>query len=338
MNDPSLHGTAAAATHGSRKLISVVSPCYNEQGNVRELARQIADVFAALPQYDYELIFADNCSTDGTLAELRQLATEDPRVRVIVNARNFGHIRSPFHAYLQSQGDAVVAIVSDLQEPPALIAQFLERWEAGCKIVVGVRTGSEETFPMKQLRNCYYWALATIADGDVVRNFTGFGLYDRKFIEILRTIDDPVPYFRGLISEVGFPRATVEYRSKKRARGMSKNNLYTLYDNAMLGFTNHSKLPLRLATITGFVGSLLCLLVGVAYLAYKLMYWDRFSLGVAPLVIGIFLLGSVQLFFLGIVGEYVGAIHTQVLKRPRVIESERINFSAPLVAPERSPT
>lgn len=317
---------AGVATHGGRKVISVVTPCYNEQGNVRELARQVAEVFAGLPQYDYELIFADNCSTDDTLAELRSLAAEDPRVRVIVNARNFGHIRSPFHAYLQAGGDAVVAIVSDLQEPPELIARFLERWEAGYRIVVGVRTGSEERFPMKQLRDCYYRALATVADGDIVRNFTGFGLYDRKFIEILRAIDDPVPYFRGLISEVGFPRATVEYRSRKRSRGMSKNNLYTLYDNAMLGFTNHSKLPLRLATMTGFGASLLCLLVGFAYLAYKLLYWDRFSLGVAPLVIGIFFLGSVQLFFLGVVGEYVGAIHTQVLKRPRVIESERINF------------
>ena len=326
MSDECSDLAASDAAHRGRKLISVVAPCYNEQGNVRELARQVAELFAALPQYDFELIFADNCSTDGTLAELRALAAEDRRVKAIVNARNVGHIRSPFHAYLQARGDAVIAIVSDLQEPPALIARFLERWEAGYKIVVGVRTGSEEWFPMKQLRDCYYRALATIAEGDIVRNFTGFGLYDRQVIEILRTVDDPVPYFRGLISEIGFPRATVEYRASKRQRGVSKNNLYTLYDNAMLGFTNHSKLPLRLATMTGFVASLLCLAVGFAYLAYKLLYWERFSLGVAPLVIGIFFLGSVQLFFLGVVGEYVGAIHTQVLKRPRVIESERINF------------
>jgi glycosyltransferase involved in cell wall biosynthesis len=325
-NDRSDPGPAGTA-QGGRKLISVVTPCFNEQGNVRELARQVAEVFAALPQYDYELIFADNCSTDGTFAELRELAAADPRVRVIVNARNFGHIRSPFHAYLQARGDAVIAIVADLQEPPSLIADFLEKWQAGYKIVVGVRTGSEESFPMKQLRDFYYWALATIAEGDVIRNFTGFGLYDRKFIEILRTIEDPIPYFRGLVSELGFPRATVEYRSHKRARGFSKNNLYTLYDNAMLGFTNHSKLPLRLATMTGFIASLVCLLVGLAYLVYKLLYWDRFSLGVAPLIIGIFFLGSVQLFFLGVVGEYVGAIHTQVLKRPRVVERDRINFS-----------
>jgi 3-hydroxy-3-methylglutaryl CoA synthase len=180
---------------------------------------------------------------------------------------------------------------------------------------------------MKQLRDFYYWALAGIAEGEIIRNFTGFGLYDRSVIDILRTIDDPVPYVRGLISEVGFRRAAVEYASRKRMKGVSKNSLYTLYDYAMLGFTNHSKLPLRLATMTGFAAAAVCLLIGMCYLAYKLLYWDRFSLGLAPLIIGIFFLGSVQLFFLGIVGEYVGAIHTQVLKRPRVIESERINFS-----------
>lgn len=329
MNDATLGTAASAATHDSRSLISVVTPCYNEAQNVRELAKQVAEVFAGLPQYELEHIFVDNCSTDETLAELRDIAAHDQRVKVIVNSRNFGHIRSPFHAYLQASGDAVIAIVADLQEPPALIARFLEKWREGYKIVVGVRTGSEEWFPMKQLRDCYYWALSRVAEGDVVRNFNGFGLYDRAVVEILRTIDDPVPYFRGLISEIGFPRATVEYISKKRVRGISKNNLYTLYDNAMLGFTNHSKLPLRLATITGFMASLLCLLAGFTYLARKLLFWNDFSMGVAPVVIGIFFLGSVQLFFLGVVGEYVGAIHTQVLKRPRVIERERINFPAP---------
>lgn len=326
MPDERSDPVAGVATHGGRKLISVVTPCYNEQGNVRELARQVAEVFAGLPQYDYEHIFADNCSTDGTLTELRDMATRDPRVRVIVNSRNFGFTRSAFHAYLQANGDAVVAIVADLQEPPTVIAHFIERWQEGYKIVVGVRMGSREAFPMRQLRNLYYRALAGVAESDIIRNFTGFGLYDRSIIELLRTIEDPVPYVRGLIAEVGFQRAAVEYTSQKRFKGVSKNSLYALYDYAMLGFTNHSKLPLRLATMTGFVASLLCLLIGFAYLAYKLLYWDRFSLGVAPLVIGIFFLGSVQLFFLGVVGEYVGAIHTQVLKRPRVIESERINF------------
>jgi glycosyltransferase involved in cell wall biosynthesis len=326
MPDEHSDPVADVAIHGGRKLISVVTPCYNEQGNVRELARQVAEVFAGLPQYDYEHIFADNCSTDGTLAELRDMATRDPRVRVIVNSRNFGFTRSAFHAYLQANGDAVVAIVADLQEPPTAIARFIERWQEGYKIVVGVRMGSREAFPMRQLRNLYYRALAGVAESEIIRNFTGFGMYDRSIIELLRTIEDPVPYVRGLIAEVGFQRAAVEYTSQKRYKGVSKISLYALYDYAMLGFTNHSKLPLRLATMTGFGASLLCLLVGFAYLAYKLLYWDRFSLGVAPLIIGIFFLGSVQLFFLGIVGEYVGAIHTQVLKRPRVIESERINF------------
>jgi len=326
MNEPHAHTASIEAPLNRRKLISVVTPCYNEEGNVRELARQVAQVFATLPQYELEHIFVDNCSTDATVAELKDIAAHDHRVKVIVNARNFGHIRSPFHAYLQAHGDAVIAIVADLQEPPSLIAEFLERWEKGYKIVIGVRSGSEEWFPMKQFRDCYYWALARIAEGEIVRNFNGFGLYDRKVIEILRTIEDPIPYFRGLISEIGFPRATVEFVSRKRSRGFSKNNLYTLYDNAMLGFTNHSKLPLRLATITGFIASVLCLVIGCVYLARKLLFWNDFSMGVAPLVIGIFFFGSVQLFFLGIVGEYVGAIHTQVLKRPRVIERERINF------------
>jgi glycosyltransferase involved in cell wall biosynthesis len=308
------------------KLISVVTPCYNEEQNVEELFRRAAEVYDAHPQYAFEHIFIDNCSQDGTVEVLRKMAARDPRVRVIANARNFGHIRSPFHAYLQTRSDAIIPMVADLQEPPALIAEFLKRWEEGFKIVVGVRTGSVETFPMKQIRRLYYRFISGVADGDIVKDFTGFGLYDKQVVDVLRTIDDPYPYFRGLISEIGFKRAEVSYHQAARFRGVTKNNFYTLYDYAMLGLTNHSKVPLRLATMLGFSMATLSFLLGVAYLVYKLLFWDRFNIGIAPMVIGLFFFGSVQLFFLGIVGEYVGAIHTQVLRRPRVVERERINF------------
>ena len=308
------------------RLISIVTPCYNEQENVRELAGLVAEIFAGLPQYQYEHIFIDNASTDKTVLILKSLAASDSRVKIIVNARNFGHIRSPFYGLLQARGDAAISIVADLQDPPALIAQFLEKWEEGYKVVVGVKKGSEEAKPMYALRKLYYNLVGKLAEVKLIANFTGFGLYDKQVIEILRTIGDPYPYFRGLICDIGFEWAEVEYVQPVRKRGITKNNFYSLYDIAMLGLTNHSKVPLRLATMVGFTMSLFSLLFGLAYLVYKLIYWDRFSVGVAPLVIGLFFVGSVQLVFLGIVGEYVGAIHTQVLRRPLVIEKERINF------------
>ena len=312
----------------SPHLISLVTPCLNEENNVAELTRQVRAIFEKLPQYNYEHIFIDNASTDRTVAILKELAATDARIKIIVNARNFGHIRSPFYGLLQAQGDAVILIVADLQDPPALIAQFLERWQAGFKVVVGVKKGSEEAKPMYALRKLYYSFVGRLAEVKLIANFTGFGLYDKQVIEILRTIGDPYPYFRGLICDIGFEWAEVEYVQPVRKRGITKNNFYSLYDIAMLGLTNHSKVPLRLATMVGFTMSIFSLLFGLAYLAYKLIYWDRFSVGVAPLVIGLFFVGSVQLVFLGIVGEYVGAIHTQVLRRPLVIEKERINFTS----------
>ena len=312
----------------AQRLISIVTPCFNEQDNVRELAELVAEVFVKLPQYQYEHIFIDNASTDNTVPILKELAARDPQVKIIVNARNFGHIRSPFYGLLQAQGDAVISIVADLQDPPALIAQFLERWESGYKVVVGVKKGSEEAKPMYALRKLYYRVVGSLAEVKLIANFTGFGLYDKQVIEILRTIGDPYPYFRGLICDIGFEWAEVEYVQPVRKRGITKNNFYSLYDIAMLGLTNHSKVPLRLATMVGFTMSIFSLIFGMGYLVYKLIYWDRFSVGVAPLVIGLFFVGSVQLVFLGIVGEYVGAIHTQVLRRPLVIEKERVNFTS----------
>lgn len=309
-----------------KKLLSIVSPCYNEQDNIEELCRQVSEMMRGLPQYDYEHIIIDNASTDNTQVILRRLATEYPQIKVIFNARNFGHIRSPYHALLQASGDAAMFMASDLQDPPELIPQFLEKWEAGYKIVIGVKQASEESALFFTVRRLYYWVSGKLSEVPLVKNFTGFGLYDRKVVEILRQIDDPYPYFRGLICDIGFERAEIPYVQPARKRGFTKNNFYTLYDIAMLGITNHSKVPLRLATFTGFCLAGLSLLIAMAYLVYKLVYWDSFQLGLAPLVIGMFFFSSVQLIFLGIVGEYVGAIHTQVLKRPLVVEKERINF------------
>jgi glycosyltransferase involved in cell wall biosynthesis len=308
------------------KFISVVTACYNEQENVREVYDQVRLEIEKLPDYTYEHIFIDNASTDRTVAILKEIAAGDKRVKIIVNTRNFGHIRSPFHALLQARGEAVISVVADLQDPPAMIEEFLKKWEDGYKIVVGIKAGSEEAKPMYALRKLYYNTISRLSEVKLIKNFTGFGLYDKQVIELLRTINDPYPYFRGLICDLGFAMAEINYVQPIRKQGITKNNFYTLYDMAMLGLTNHSKVPLRLATMLGFAVSLLSLLIGCAYFAYKLIFWNSFSVGIAPLVIGLFFFGSVQLFFLGIVGEYVGAIHTQTLKRPLVIEKERINF------------
>lgn len=308
------------------KLISIVTPCYNEEENVRDLHAQIVKVMADLPEYSFEHIFIDNASTDGTVPILRQLAAEDKRVKVILNARNFGHIRSPYYGLLQAAGDAVISMASDLQEPPVLIKDFIQKWEEGYKIVMGVKSRSEETWLFFALRTLYYRILGRLSDVRLVENFTGFGLYDQQVIAILRKIDDPYPYFRGLIADIGFPAARVEFVQPTRKRGITKNNFYTLLDMAMLGLTNYTKIPLRLATIFGFMAAFLSFIVGLFYLVYKLIDWKNFSLGLAPVVVGLFFFGAIQLFFLGVVGEYIGAIYTQVLHRPLVIEKERINF------------
>jgi len=308
------------------KLISVVSGCYNEEENVRECYEQVKKVFAEIGTYRYEHIFIDNASKDKTVAILREIAAADKNVKVIVNARNFGHIRSPYHAMVEARGDAVISIVSDLQDPPQLIKEFLKKWEEGFRVVIAVKADSEESPLFFAIRRLYYELVSRLAETDLVKNFTGFGLYDRRFIDIVAEIDDPYPYFRGLVSEIGFPMVKIPYHQPVRKRGITSNNFYRLYDMAMLGITNHSKVPLRLATMIGFLVSFLSLCVALGYLVFKLLYWDSFQLGLAPLEIGLFFFGSVQLFFIGILGEYIGAIHTQVQKRPHVVELERINF------------
>jgi len=310
----------------NRKLISIITGCYNEKENVAELHQQILATMEALPQYDWEHIYIDNASRDGTQEILRRLAAADPKVKVILNNRNFGHIRSPHHALLQARGDAVVTMASDLQDPPSLIPEFIKKWEAGYKVALGQKISSAETPLFFALRTGYYRLVKKLAEIDLIEHVTGFGLYDRSVIEELRKVDDPYPYGRGLVSELGYDVARVPYRQPERKRGISKTNFYVLYDMAMLGITNHSKIPLRLATLLGFGLSLVSLLVAIAYFIYKLLFWNNFPVGQAPVVIGLFLFSSVQLFFTGVLGEYIAAIHTQVLHRPLVVEKERINF------------
>jgi glycosyltransferase involved in cell wall biosynthesis len=309
-----------------KKLISIVTPCYNESENVDELVRRIRAVMDGFPQYDYEHLLIDNASKDDTVEKIKRIAAEDQHIRLIANCRNFGHIRSPVHAIFQARGDAVISMASDLQDPPEMISEFLKQWEAGFKVVIGVKPKSRETPLMFLLRRSYYRLIGKMSDVPLIENFTGFGLYDREVIATIRSLDDPYPYFRGLIAELGYSRAEIPFEQPRRMRGVTKNNFYTLYDLAMLGITSHSKLPLRLATMSGFILSFISLLIAIGYGLAKLLFWNSFSLGMAPLVVGLFFFGSVQLFFIGLLGEYIGAIHTQVMKRPLVIEKERINF------------
>jgi len=308
------------------KLITVVTPCYNEAGNVEALYKAVKCVFAKLPQYRYEHLFIDNASKDDTAAILRRLAACDPAVKVIINTRNFGHIRSAFHALLQARGDAVIGMAADFQDPPELIPRFLERWEAGYRVVLGVKESSEEHGVFYALRERYYRLLSSIAETELVKQATGFGLYDRVVMNEIRRIEDPYPYFRGLLAEVGYEIARIPFRQPQRRRGVTSQNFYTLYDIAFLGIVNHSKVPLRVATMAGFGMALLCMLIAFGYLAAKLVFWNHFQLGMAPILIGFFFLSSIQLFFVGILGEYIGSIYTQVRNHPHVFERERINL------------
>ena len=309
------------------KKISIVTPCYNEEPNVEELYQQVKAQFELLKdRYTYEHIFIDNASTDHTVQVLKAIAKTDKNVKIIVNAMNFGHIRSPFYGLCQATGDAAMLMVADLQDPPELIPQFLEQWENGHKVVIGVKNKSKENPLMYALRTSFYKMIKAISETRQIENYTGFGLYDHAFVQLLRSVNDPYPYMRGLVAEYGGDLGEVFYTQPKRKHGKNHNNFYTLYDMAMLGFVNHSKVPLRMASFLGFAGSAVSLLVAIVYLVYKLCYWDSFQLGLAPLVIGLFFFASIQLFFLGIVGEYVGSIFTQVRHRPLVIEKERVNF------------
>jgi glycosyltransferase involved in cell wall biosynthesis len=308
------------------RSISVITGCFNEEGNVTELYQRVREAVRAAGDYKVEHIFIDNASTDNTWQELKAIATQDRNVKIIRNARNFGHIRSPMHAMYQTTGDAVIGIVADLQDPPEMITEMIRKWEEGYAVVIGIKETAEENALMFWIRQKYYRLVNQLSGIDTIENFTGFGLYDRRVVDLVKQFDDPYPYFRGMIAEIGFSRYEIPYRQPLRKRGFTKNNFYSLYDMAMLGITNLSKVPLRLVTFSGFACALLCILVAVGYAIYKLLYWSRFSAGIAPLVIGVFFFMSLQMIFIGVVGEYIGTIHTLVQNRPLVVEQERMNF------------
>ncbi len=310
-----------------KKLVTIVTPCFNEEFNVREVHRRLLEVAAGLPEYRFVHLFIDNASTDRTVDILREMAAEDKTVKVIVNARNVGGARSGMHAFLQAEGVAVGALFADLQDPPELFVEMIREWEKGFPIVAAIKNTSDENGLMYRVRTAYYRLVAHLTNVRIIEHFTGFGLYDRSVVEKIRNeYRDPYPYFRGIIAELGLPVAKVFYNQKRRERGITKNNFYTLYDFAMLGITNLSKVPLRVVIFCGFISAVLSFFAGMFYLVYKLVFWSNFTVGAAPVVLGLFFLGSVQLIALGIIGEYVGSIHTLVLNRPYVTERERINF------------
>ena len=309
------------------KKISVLIPCYNEEENVEAISTAVIDVLQKeCSQYDYEIVFIDNCSTDKTRGIIRDICEHNKKVKAIFNAKNFGQFNSPVYGMLQVTGDCVIPIVSDFQDPVDMIPQFIREWENGYKIVIGVKTNSEENRFVYWLRSCYYRFIKKFSEVEQIEHFTGFGLYDRAFIEVVRQLDDPKPFFRGIVAELGFERKELPYEQPKRKAGKTKNNWYSLYDAAMLSITSYTKIGLRLCTLFGFIFGVISAMLGVAYLIYKLIYWESFIAGMAPVAIGMFLLGSVQLIFIGMLGEYIISINQRVMKRPLVVEDERINF------------
>jgi glycosyltransferase involved in cell wall biosynthesis len=307
------------------KKISIVSPTFNEEGNVELLYQRINDVMA-VQNLDYEIIFIDNASTDNTVGILRRLASRDKRVKLIINATNFGHIRSPYYGLLQTNSDASVLIASDLQDPPELLGSLIEEWERGAPIVLAVKSTSDESWPWRMFRRVFYKVMSKLAQAPLVRNATGAGLFDKKVIDQLKVLEDPYPYFRGLVTELGFPVATVEFHQPLRHSGKTKNNWITLYDIAILGLTTHGGAAIRLISLFGFLVAILSFLASLVYFVAKLLFWESFELGLAPLILGVFFFGSVQVFLLGILGEYLSSIQRRIRKLPLVIEAERVNF------------
>jgi polyisoprenyl-phosphate glycosyltransferase len=312
---------------GVRKTISVLTPCFNEEAGIRECYERVKQLFETqLPEYQFEHLFIDNCSSDRTVEILKEIAAADKRVKVIVNARNFGLSRSPYHGMLQVTGDCVVPIVADLQTPPELIVELARKWEQGFKAVIAVRIGMKESLLLRLVRNTFYALMSRMSKVQQIRHFIGFGLFDRAIIDILRRLDEPDPYFRGLVSEIGFDKAFVDYHQPARKHGKSRHNFFDLLELSMLALTTYSKVPLRIMTLAGFAVATLSVLTGCVYLVLKLLFWDSFPLGLAPLVIGTFFLLAVNLLALGLVGEYVGLILQYARRFPLVVEKERINF------------
>lgn len=309
------------------KKISILVPCYNEEENVIPLSNALVEMLQRdLLAYDYEIVFIDNCSKDSTRDKLRVICRKNPKIKAVLNAKNFGQFNSPYYGMLQTTGDCVVLMCCDFQDPIEMVPEFVKSWEEGYKIVSAIKTTSKENKIMRFLRSCYYKLIKKMSDVEQIEHFTGFGLYDRSFIEVLRELDDPTPFLRGIVAELGYKRKNIAYEQQKRRAGKTHNNWYSLYDAAMLSFTSYTKIGLRIATIGGFLCAGISFVIAIIYLLYKLTHWYSFSAGVAPLIIGLFMMGGIQLFFVGLLGEYIMSINTRVMKRPLVVEEERINF------------
>ena len=311
------------------KTISIVIPCYNEEENVEVMADSLRRLFQKeLSHYQYEILFIDNDSQDTTREKIRKLCAEDRGIKGIFNAKNFGQFNSPYYGMLQSSGDCTVLMAADFQEPVEMVPKFVKEWENGYKIVAGIKTTSKENKFMYWLRGCYYKMIKRLSDVEQIEQFTGFGLYDARFIQVLRDLDDPTPFLRGIVAELGFRRKEIPYEQQLRRAGKTSNNFYRLYDAAMLSVTSYTKVGLRLATFIGGFSCIMSMIVGFVYLIMKLIWWYRFPAGVAPILVGMLFLGSVQVFFIGMVGEYVLSINQRVMRRPLVVEEERLNFEA----------
>ena len=309
------------------KKISVLVPCYNEEENVVPLSEAIIEQLTKeLPSYDYELVFIDNDSSDTTRVKLRKLCKENKKIKAIFNAKNFGQFNSPYYGMLQTTGDCTICMCCDFQDPPEMIPKLVKEWEDGAKIVSAIKTKSKENKLMRFFRTCYYKLIKKMSNVEQIEHFTGFGLYDKDFIEVLRDLKDPTPFLRGIVAELGFKRKDIPYEQQKRRAGKTHNNWYSLYDAAMLSFTSYTKVGLRVATIGGFIIGFISFIIAIVYLVLKLVNWDNFAMGNAPIVIGVFVLGGIELFFIGLLGEYIMSINNRVMKRPLVIEEERINF------------
>lgn len=309
------------------KKISILIPCYNEEENVIPISKAIVDLFTTeLTSYDYELIFIDNDSHDKTRELLREICANNVKIKVIFNAKNFGQFNSPYYGILQTSGDCTISMVCDFQDPIELIPQYIREWENGYKIVIGIKTSSKENPVMYRLRGIYYKFIKKFSDVEQIEHFTGSGLYDKEFVEVLRELKDPTPFLRGIVAELGYKRKEIPYEQPKRRAGKTHNNFYRLYDAAMLSITSYTKVGLRLCTFFGIATGALSFLIGLVYLIWKLLCWDSFAAGMAPVLIGMFFLGAVQLFFIGFIGEYILSINQRVMNRPLVIEEERINF------------
>lgn len=309
------------------KKISIMIPCYNEEENVIPISEAVIHIMESeLKEYDYELVFIENCSKDRTRDCLRILCKGNPKIKAIFNAKNFGQFNSPFYGMLQTAGDCTICLCCDFQDPVEMIPKFVREWEQGYKIVTGIKSSSKENKVMYLFRSLYYKTIKKMSDVEQIEHFTGFGLYDKSFIEVLRDLEDPTPFLRGIVAELGYKRKDIEYEQAQRRAGKTSNNWYRLYDAAMLSFTSYTKIGMRIATILGFLCSGISLVIALVYFVLKLVYWDRFPAGMTPVLIGVFLMGSVQLFFIGLLGEYIMNINTRMMKRPLVIEEERLNF------------